>query len=416
MITTTTLACGMPLICEVIPGVRSVGLTWMLPAGVATDPPDRQGLSTLMSELIFRGAGDLDSRRQADALDRLGVARSCSTGHLFLRLSATMIGANLPDALPLLVDMVRRPRVDPESLEPARDLALQSLAALADNPPERAGIILNQRHAALPCDRSTLGTPEGLGAASRDDLLAHWARRVRPASCILGIAGDLDPAVVARRLDELLAGWQGVADPVTFSPNPARGSSHHEPDASAQVHIYLAHEAPPEPHPDARFERVLAAILSGGTSSRLFTEVRERRGLCYAVSSSYAPDRFFGRVVAYVGTTPERAQQSLDVLVGELLRINQARGPDAVTEEEFDRAMVGLTTRLVFSGESSQARASALASDQWRLGRARSLEQMRQEVASITRADLLAYLGRRQLGPTTIVTLGPSPLHRPPGI
>lgn len=400
----------MPLICEVIPGVRSAALTWLLPAGSATDPAERQGLSTLLSELIFRGAGSLGSRQQADALDGLGLGRGCDVGPMFLRLSATMIGKAAPAALPLLVDMVRRPRLEESALGPARDLALQALAGLADNPQERAGLLISERHNNPPLNRSGMGTAEGLAAATRAELEAHWAARVRPQSCILSVAGDVDPAALASQLDGLLAGWSGAAPPVAIGTSDTRGTYHHVEDPSAQVQVLLAHEAPPEPHPDSKLERLVLSVLSGGPSARLFSEVREKRGLCYAVSASYAPDKLFGRVVAYVGTTPERAQESLDVLASELRRIHGPGAGDLVQQDEFDRAMVGARARLVFSGESTAARAAALALDHYRLGRARSLDEIAGELARVTLPGVNAYLRRRQMGAVTVVTLGPRAL------
>lgn len=411
---TCTLACGMPLLVEVIPGVRSASVAWLLPAGAGADPESAQGLSTLFAELVLRGAGDRSSREQADALDRLGLARSSDVGPSFLRLSATMIGDRLPDAMALLTDMVLRPRFEPEAIAPSKDLALQALAGLADDPAERASILLVERHGQPPLNRSGLGTVEGLTGATRETLLAHWAARVRPRGSILAVAGAVDPAALARRMDALLAGWEGAAPEPALGAPASRGTYHHEADDSNQVHIYLAHEAPREADPDSVLERIVGNILSAGPSARLFTELRERRGLCYSVHASYITEKHAGRVVAYVGTTPERAQQSLDVLTAELRRMTGAAGALAqIEEDEFRRALVGAKSRLVFSGESTAARAGALAADQHRLGRPRSLDELAGAYARVQAADVRAYLSRRSLGRPTIVTLGPSALAAP---
>lgn len=421
-ITARTLTCGLPLIMETMSGVRSVGATWLLPAGSATDPEDRQGLCTMWSELLLRGAAELDSRAQADALDRLGLSRGTDVATLHMRLSFTLLGGRLMEALPRMADMVLSPRMDEDAIEPSRDLALQALEGLKDDPQERAVLTLRERHNPWPTGRSGMGTEAGLGAMSRQDLVEGWRRQARPVggggaggNAVLAIAGDLDaaggPEAIADRLDGLLGGWSGAAPRVETRPAPARGTYHHVGDKSSQVQVVLMHEGPAEPSPDARLERVLSGVLSGGMASRLFAEVREKRGLCYAVSESYAADRDFGRCLAYVGTTPERAQESLDVLMAELRRAQSPGG--AVTPEEFQRAMIGIRSSLVFSGESTSARASALAGDQHRLGRPRSLEEMLDQYAKVTLDEVNAYLARRDMGPVTIVTLGPSEL-RPP--
>lgn len=414
-ITVRTLECGLPLILEHMPGVRSVGMTWLLPAGSATDPADRQGLSAMWSELLYRGAGDLDSRAQADAMDRLGMSRSGDVSTFHLRLGFTLLGERVLDALPVITDLVRRPRMDEDSIEPARDLAIQSIESLADDPQERTIICLKQRHAPPPLNRSGLGTIEGLQAITRDDLIEGWARQARPVGSILSMAGDLTARgggvdAIAAALDRLLKGWSGAAAAITPGAAATRGSYHHITDESAQVQIALMHEAPPEPSPDSRLERVIAAVLSGGMAARLFTEVREKRGLCYSVSESYAAERDYGRCVGYVGTTPERAQESLDVMMAELERINTPAG--AITPEEFDRAMIGIRSGLIFSGESTGARAGALAGDQYRLGRPRSLQEILHRYATITLDEVNAYAARRTLGAVTVVTLGKTELVR----
>jgi len=407
-IQSVTLDCGMPLITEVIPGVRSAALTWLVPGGSAGDPDDRQGLAPLWAELLLRGAGDRDSRRQADDFDRLGAARSADVGTRFLRVHATLLGDRLPGVLPLVADMIRRPRFDPESVESARDLALQAIESLKDDPQERAAIAARARHLPPPLNRSGLGEPDALRRITRDDLLHGWAQRARPVGSILAVAGALDTADTARRLDDLLAGWSGQAPAISPRDAAPRGYAH-EPDASNQVQILVLHDAPPEPHPDAVLEKLVVSVLAGGMSGRLFTEVREKRGLCYAVSASYASDRDHGWVSAYVGTTPERAQQSLDVILGELIRINAA----GITAEEFGRAVVGMKSRLVFSGESTAARAGALAADQHKIGRPRSLDEIAAAVDAVSLDALNAYAARRRLGTPTIQTLGPAPLAPP---
>ena len=414
-ITSRTLSCGMPLLMESMTGVRSVGLTWLTPAGSATDPENRQGLSTLWSELLMRGAGDLDSHALADALDVLGASRSCDTATMHMRLSATLLGERLNAALPVLASMVLRPRMEEEAVEPSRDLALQALEGLKDDPQERAVLALRERHNPSPLNRSGMGTEEGLKAITREDLVEGWKRQARPKESILAIAGDLDAAggqdAIAGLLDKLLGDWQGSAPAITPRDSAQKGTYHHIPDKTAQVQIVLMHDAPREADAESKLERVAASVLSGGMAARLFTEVREKRGLCYSVSASYAADKMYGRCLAYVGTTPERAQESLDVLVAELRRVNTPEG--RITEEEFQRAMVGIRSNLIFSGEATGARAGALAGDQYRIGRPRSLDEVAAQYAAITLEQVNDYLSRRTLGAMTIVTLGPGELVAP---
>lgn len=409
-IITRRLACGMPLIVEEMDGVRSVGFSWLLPGGTAYEPQARQGIATVTAEMLMRGAGDLNSRQHADALDRLGAGRSTDVGSYHVRIAATMLGERLTSALPLLVDMVRRPRMDPESFEASRDLALQSLESLKDDPRERAVIAARRRHHPPPMDRSAVGTEEGLTALTPADVSAYWASVARPGGAIMAIAGAVKTDEIASRLDALLEGWSGEEPRFSRGAVPPRGYGH-ESDQTNQVQVLLIHDAPPEPHPDSMLEKVVTSVLSGGMSGRLFTEVREKRGLCYSVSAGYASGKEFGTVMAYVGTTPERAQLSLDVLAEQLEHINTPAG--AVTGGELARAKVGMKSSIVFSGESTAGRAGALGYDMHRLGRARSLSEIESEVERVTLERVNTYLARRSLGTVTIQTLGPAPLTPP---
>lgn len=410
-IITRLLPCGMPLIIEPTTSVRSAAIMWLIPAGIGHDPANRVGLSPVIAEMLMRGSELLDSRAQADAFDLLGISRDTDVGGSFIRISASLIGDRIGPALDLLCQMVRTPRFEPDAVAPVKDLALQSLAGLKDDPADRAAHLMLARHAPVPLNRSDLGTEEGLKAITVSDVRAQWESRSKPVGSIMAIAGAVDPDAISSQLDAALAGWSGQAEPFALASNPLHGTYHHEVEESNQTHIYLSHDAPPEGTPDAPLERIVASVLSGGSSSRLFTEVRERRGLCYSVAASYSAEKTFGRLGCYVGTTPEKAQQSLDVMTEELRKVT-ADGEQLrpITSEEFERAKVGTRTRLVFAGESMMARASGLASDMHRLGRPRSLAEITQELERVTLDQVNEYVSRRRMGKATVVTLGPAPL------
>ncbi len=401
------LDCGVPLIVENIPGVRSAALTWLLPAGSVTDDPDSLGRSQVLSELLMRGAGELDSRGQADAFDRLGASRNASSGTTHLRLSVACMGVKLAETLPLLSEMVLAPTMSDAALAPTKDLAIQSIESLADDPQERCVIGARARHYPPPFDRSGLGTPEGIASLTSQGVARAWRGLARPGGSIITAAGDVDADAVAGALDTLLGGWSGKGGACSMSGQATRGYAH-ENDESNQVQVLVVHDAPPEPHEDSILERVVVNVLSGGMSGRLFTEVREKRGLCYSVSASYRADRDFASVSAYVGTTPERAQESLDVLLGELNRVAGGIEPD-----ELQRSKIGMKSRLVFGGESTGARAAALAGDMRVLGRARSMSELTERIDKVTLDQVNAYLERRSLGRLTIQTVGPDALTPP---
>ncbi|MFM7260998.1 MAG: M16 family metallopeptidase, partial [bacterium] len=217
-------------------------------------------------------------------------------------------------------------------------------------------------------------------------------------------AGAVCADDLARQLDELLVGWEGEA-PDVAATGPAKGGVLHEHDESNQTHIALGLSAPNEREPSSLLCRLATNILGGESSSRLFTEVRERRSLCYSVNAGYAGGRERGMVAVYAGSTPERAQETLDTIRHELERFE--KGVDA---DEFRRAVVGMKSRLVMQGESTAARAASLSSDWYRLGRCRSLGELSAEVDGVTLDGLNAWIGgamgRSWRDAATICTIG----------
>jgi predicted Zn-dependent peptidase len=400
------LPCGMPVACERVEGARSVSVAWMLPAGAAHDPDNLCGISSVSSELLFRGAGSMDSRALADAFDRVGALRSAEPSIRRMAVTATTTGDRLNDLLGLLVEMVRRPRFDATSIEPAKALALQSLESLKDDPQERAVLAARERHLPAPYNRSTYGDPEGIRAITRDNAVAWWHAHAVPSGSVMAIAGDVDASDAAAHLGRLLGDWSGAMPEPDPRGAPARGYGH-AVEESNQVQVVVVHDGPAAGHADADLERLAISVLSGGMSGRLFTQLREVRGLCYAVHASYRADKDRGVVSSYVGTTPDRAKESLTVLMEQLEQINTGD----VTEDEFRRAQIGMRSKLVFSGESTGARASTIAGDLATLGRVRTLDERLDALASVTLDQLNAYLRRRDPGTPTIQTLGPAPLQ-----
>ncbi len=403
-----SLSSGLRVAIEPIAGVRSVSMTLLTPAGIVREPARFEGLGALWSEMLLRGAGDLDSRQQADAFDRLGASRRVSQRASFVSISSRAMGDRLEGVLGLIADMVLRPRFEGDALEASRELALSALESLADDPQERCALLAREHHYAPPLNRSGYGRAETLRAIRREDVVSWWRRLAVADGSILAIAGDVDPSAAREAIERTLGAWGGTIEDVMLDPHGERGR-HHADDETSQVQINVLHDGPAAGDPDRVLEHVVQSVLSGGMSGRLFSEVREKRGLCYSVHSGYTPGRDFGTVSAYVGTTPDRADESLQVLLEELDRIGRERD---LSRDEFERAVIGMKARTIFSGESTQARASTMARDVYCLGRPRTLREISEEIDAVTLDRVLAYLERRQVGEMTIQTLGPAPVGR----
>ena len=395
---------GLSLVAEPMPGVRSLAMSLHTPAGVARQADTQLGVASLLAEMIGRGAGGLASREFNDKLDTLGVHRSMSAGNRHLRLSATLVGDNLDAALPLLINQALSPNLDKAELAPSRDLCLQEIAALEDDPQRRAMIKLREQHFPAPLGRSTEGVAEHIQALSLDDVRAFWQQGVVPGGSILAFAGDLDWQELIDKVAALTADWSGEADDVQPTTSPSRGYTHLTAETE-QVHIGLGFDAPADPDENAILQRSAVSVLSGGMSSRLFTEVREKRGLCYSVYASYAGMRDRGAVLGYAGTTTPRAQETLDVFIAELHRLKQG-----IDKSELQRALVGMKSRLVMQGESTGARAGAIAADLYVHGHPRTLEERVAQIDAVTLEDVNRFVAQHPIDDLTVVTIGPEAL------
>ena len=399
-----TFDCGLVLVAEPIAHAESLAMTLLLPGGVVAEQANRLGAATLVSEMICRGAGELDARGHSDALDQLGVQRGTEVQTHHLHIGATMLGDKLVDAMPLLFDMALRPMLAEAALGPSRDLALQSLDALEDEPQQKVFLELKSRHLPQPFGRSPLGERNSFEAMSLDDIRNYWKSCFVPSSAIIGFAGKLDWQQLMDQVGQRVDGWSGRTDEPAATGEPSRGYMNITADTS-QVHIGLMYDALPQSDERSVLCRAATAVLSGGMSGRLFTEVREKRGLCYAVYAAYAGHRDRGAVISYAGTTVPRAQETLDVLRGEHIRL-----PEGIEDGEFERAIVGMKSRLVMQGESTSARARAIAADQYVYGRPRTLDEAAAEVEAVTADQLRAFVNDHPPGPMTIVTIGPDAL------
>ncbi|MBX7104337.1 MAG: insulinase family protein [Gemmataceae bacterium] len=398
---------GLTLLCEPMSHVRSAALNILVPAGCVYDPPANAGIGSLVSELITRGAGDLDSRALTLAFDNLGLDRSESVGSIHMRFAAATLARNLNAALELYSDVLLRPHLPEDELEPVQMLALQDLQGLEDEPRQKALLELRRRHYPAPLSNDRMGTAEGIKATTIEKIRKHWSEYIRPNGAIISVAGNVEWEPLRDLVGRLFAGWQAGEDhPLTYGSAPG-GSSHITKD-TAQTQIGIAYPSVPFGHADYYAAMGAVNILSGGMSSRLFTHVREERGLCYAVWASYATFRDRGSVLAYAGTTTERAQETLDVTVRELKRL-----VDGIEADEVDRVKAGLKSSLIMQEESTGARAASIASDWYYLNRVRTFDEIQSAIDGLTPDSIIGHLKRYPAKDFTMVTLGREPLKIP---
>ncbi len=401
---------GLVLLAETMPGVQSAAFTMLLPAGVSYEGAEGLelggGAATMAADWITRGAGPRDSRELLTALDNLGVSHAESAQTLHTSLAAATLGRNIEPALEIFADVVLRPHLDAEEIEPIRALCLQNLRSLEDDPGSKVIYELRRRHFPDPLGRPSPGTPEGVSSLTADEIRGFWEATYRPNGAILGVAGAIDWPRLRDTVGRLFGEWEPRPEP-KIHVRPAGPLRDHLLRETQQIQIAMAQPAATVDSPEYYTARAAIAILGGYSSARLFTEVREKRGLCYSVYASYEGHRDRAAMLCYAGTSADRAQQTLDVMLAELHRL----ALDGVALDELETMRAGLKSSLIMAQESSMSRSGALASDWYYLGRVRSIQEISAALDALTPEGVSAYAANMaRPDDLTILTLGPTPL------
>jgi predicted Zn-dependent peptidase len=402
-----TFANGLTFLAEQMPGMQSAAMTLLLPAGSATDPEHHSGSAGLIADVVLRGAGHRSSRELTDHLDSLGLQRGGGASVHHTRFFAAAVGSRVLDGLPAYADIIRRPHLPEDGFAAARDLALQALAGIDDEPRQKLLIKLREQFLPWPYGRNTMGVAKDLAELTLADVKADYAARYHAKGAIFSVAGNVDPRAWKDAIEQHFGDFPAGA-PATIVTRPPTGKYLHEELQSEQTHIGVAYGSVPETHADYYLARMAVEVLSGGMSGRLFTEVREKRGLCYNVSAGYSSLHDTGHIICYAGTSNDRAQATLDCLLAELHRLTHG-----VTQAELDRAKIGLKSGTIMQGESTSARSGALAHDWWMRGRLRTLDEIKSAIDAVTIEKVNDYLKQHPPGPFTTVIVGPKALTMP---
>jgi len=396
---------GLTVLIEPMRGVQSASFSLIVPAGAIHETRGKNGTSAILCDLMSRGAGKRDSRQLSGDLDSLGLQRSESVGWNHLSFSGATVAENLEAALTIYADIIRRPHLPEAQFHAVVTGVEQSLRSAEDEPRQKIMVELRRRCYADPWGRPSDGDLAELANVTLDDVETLHRNCVRPTGAILGIAGNVDVASVLDTVDRAFGSWERVEeDAISAGERGAR--IEHLPLESTQTHIGLAF--PAVPYRDEAYYAAWATVnvLSGGSSSRLFTEVREKRGLCYSVYATLNSLRDEGRVLAYAGTTSERAQETLDVTLAEIHRLSEG-----IERSELDRCKAGAKSALIMQQESTGARASSMARDWFHLGRVTTLDEVHQKINALSVDDLMDYVRSHPLDDLTVLTIGPEPLQ-----
>lgn len=384
-----------------------VSLELHLPFGSALDPEGRAGLGALVSEWVFRGAGPHSAQDLLNRLDDLSTGRGSggvSSEHMPFKTSC--LPGHLEAVLQLLGVVLREPHLNASELRSLKALALADLETMQDSPADQAQLLFREALLGKGYGHYASGTPESLKAIRHRDAIKH-AAKLSLEGAVLTVVGPLEWQALLDTVHSIFGDWKVPAPifPETHL-NPPFGL--HSSSSTQQTHVLLAHPAF-RPSDSEWYAFMLAVnVLSGGSSSRLFDEVREKRGLVYGVHAGIQVIRDVAYLQTYASSTPAKAQETLQVILEVIAGLKQGIG-----EAELQHARVGVLSDLIMSGENSRSRAAQMARDLWRLGHVRSLQEIQQSVEQVTLQDVQDTLDHWSPEVLGLFTLGPEALHVP---
>ncbi len=417
----TVLPSGVRVLTESMPGLRSATVGMWVGVGSRDEADGHHGSTHFLEHLLFKGTARRTPLEIAEAFDAVGGEANASTGKEHTCYYARVMAEDAPMAIDVITDMVTSSRIDADDFESEREVILEELAMAEDDPSD----VVHERFAEAvlgghPLGRPIGGTPGTIKGVARDDVLAHYGRHYEGPTLVVTAAGGLDHDTVVAAVSEQLerAGWLEGQAP----PRPGRDLRTGDGQAGGQAGTAAATGEDVVVHRDieqaqvvlgttalaATDERryvlsVLSTALGGGMSSRLFQEVREKRGLAYSVYSFTAGYADGGYVGLYAGCNPAKVDTVVDLLAGEWERL----AADGLAPGELERAVGQLSGGMTLGLEDSGSRMSRLGKAELVHRRFTDLDETLTRLRAVTEEqvrDLAAELAAR---PRSLAVVGP---------
>jgi predicted Zn-dependent peptidase len=403
-----TLANGLRIYLVPVLSFQSVSIGIFVRVGSRYERSAESGVSHFIEHMLFKGTTRRPSAKIiAETIEGVGGISNAYTSQEATVYYAKVASAQASTALDVLADMVRYPLFDSTEFEKERYVIGEELNMIYDSPDSWANVLLDQllwpNH---PLGQNIVGTADSLTTLSRDLLVSFFKAGYHPATCLVAVGGSFEPDKVVSELTALLGDWEAGEtpqfEPVPLPPTQARW--HVEVRSIEQGHLCLAMPGLSRSDPNRYALSVLNAVLGEGMSSRLFLNIREEKGLAYAVDSSLSLLQDTGSLAIYAGVDPERGPEALQAILDELDRLCNEPVPPA----ELHKVKEYLKGRLVLSLEDSFSRAAWVAYQTLFLDEIRTPEEVLQIYDTVTIEDVLA-VAQQVINPTryNLAVVGP---------
>ncbi|MHB8669372.1 MAG: M16 family metallopeptidase [Acidimicrobiales bacterium] len=413
-IRSTRLPSGIQIVTERMPDAHSVTIGFWVDAGSRDEDPSISGASHFLEHLLFKGTETRSAREIAEAVEAVGGEMNAFTTKEYTAFYTRLLDTDLELGLDILSDIMWAPSFRPEEVEAERQVILEEILMHADEPSDLVhDLFVEALYPGHPLGREVLGEEATIQAISRDEIRGYFAEHYRPDNIVVAAAGNLvhDEVVdgIGRRLawSEPAPGAGRALGPGTVAGRrspvsaPRRLTVMHRP--TEQAHLVVGMPAMSRDDPDRHALDVVNQVLGGGMSSRLFQEVRERRGLAYSVYSYRSSFIESGSLAVYVGTAPSRVAEVLDVVDAELARLVEGR----ITDHELAVAKGHLKGSIALGLEDSGSRMSRIGRSQLVHGEVPSFEELVARTEAVTPEDTARVVKRVLEAERVLAVIGP---------
>ncbi len=386
----TRLPNGLTIISDHMPHVETAALGIWVATGARHEGPREHGISHFIEHMAFKGTALRTARAIAEGIEEVGGELNAATSLDSTAFYARLLKDDLAIGLEILADIMLNPTYPGEELERERNVILQEIAATRDSPEEIVmDLIQDAAFPRQPLGRPILGTTRTVGRFSADDMHAFRSARYHAGGMVLSAAGNVDHAALVRHAEALFGALRGGKRVV---PKPAKyaGGMRLSSRRFEQAHVVMGYQSPSYREPDFYAAQVFSGLFGGGMSSRLFQEVREKRGLCYAIYSSAWGLGDTGMFNIHAATGPETMSALIDVVSAELDKAAAARPEDG----EVRRAKAQLKAGLLMSLESPIARAEQMARQMLAFGRLMPMAELIEKVDAVDAEQVRALAER----------------------
>jgi len=404
MIRHVALASGLSVVTEDMPEARSVSIGFWVGTGSRDESEVEAGSSHCLEHLLFKGTDSRSASGIAEAVDEVGGDFNAFTTKEYTAFYIRLLAEHFSLGLDILSDIMWRPALRVEDLDAERHVIMDEILMHADEPSDEVAELSSEglfpRH---PLGRDVLGTESSVAAMTADGIRAFFEHHYRPANMVVAVAGLIDHGEVADAVTRATGDGLGGQAPVRMAPVEPVEPLMVRRRSTEQAHLVLSARSVPRNHPQRYALAVVNHVLGGGLSSRLFQEIRERRGLAYSVWSERVAYEDTGFLSVGLGTAPEHVDEALSVVTDELDRL----GADGITERELAIARGNLRAETLLASEDSGARMSRLGAGQLLHGEVPDIDEVLGRIESLTLEEVATAASDLASAPRTLAAVGP---------